>query len=107
MTEPTLTELREIAVDKLPHYMLNKPIRKVLEAFLALTDPEPLNVLQVQALRLEQDDDNEHEYVNGDNPVSLVSVLMGGDSTAISLTVGNPTPGMLRLALLQENRDGE
>lgn len=71
-------------------------------AFLSLTDPTPLNAIQTQSLGLEQDDENEHEYTDGDNPTSMISVMTGRDHIAISLNIGDPTVGHLRLALMQE-----
>lgn len=106
MTEPTLTDLRETARMIVDCDIADNLIA-LARAFLSLTDTTPLNVIKAQALGLEQDEENEHEYIDGDNPTSMLAVMMGRDHTAISLTVGEPTVGQLRLALLQENRDGE
>lgn len=118
MPEPTLTELREIADELVQHCdlvakktgglsMVEEYGRRVATAFLSLTDQTPLNVIQTQALGLEQDDENEHEYIEADNPTSMLTVMMGRDHTAVSMNIGDPTLGMLRLALMQERRDGE
>lgn len=99
MTEPTLTELREIALMIVDCDIADNRIA-LANAFLSLTDQTPLNVIQTQALGLEQD-------VDANNPTSMLVVMMGRDHPAISMNIGDPTVGQLRLALLQENRNGE
>lgn len=116
MTEPTLTINRQLAQEAAENLRrqvhpcepsAEKVYLRIIEQYLSLTDPTPLNVIQSQALGLEQDDDNEHAYVDGDNPTSMIAVMIGRDHMAISLNVGDPTVGQLRHALLQGKHDGE
>lgn len=96
-----MTELRKIAEDELNCGKNDDEVRRVLADYLRLTDPTPLNVLQVAAW-LEQDDDNEHDFVDADNPTSLLRVTIGRDHVAHTLRIGYPTVGLLYAAQRQE-----
>lgn len=107
MTEPTLTELRAHA-NMLNRWLNGEPFDRrefeiamslLAQSFLSLTDPTPLTAEMCSEAGLELDrvckavfvDDNVNE-----------SLMVWTDLS--EMATKRPTLGMLRLALLQENR---
>lgn len=108
MTEPTLTELREMAVKLVEEKQMcpcklcrNTNGRAVIDAFLSLTDQTPLTAEHCREAEINE---RTGRFIGKEN--TLVTLAHPGDMAA-SIKVYEPTRGQLLLALLQENRDGE
>jgi len=78
---------------------------QIIQAFLDVTDPTPVNSVNAKALGLEESEESDHTLVEGDNPASLLAVLIARDHTAVNMQVGNPTRGMLLHVLSKETSE--
>lgn len=126
MTEPTLTELREIAnrlldeidveivADGIEGFGANftsptvEPRIAVLQAFLALTDPEPLNAEHCRAQGLYGNEIDEYHTTWRMSPHEKLAVYETQNAEHdFDMSCPRATVGQLRLALLQENQNGE
>jgi hypothetical protein len=99
MTEPTLTELRGLAEHLKGEAPPGCAWRALIDAFLSLTDPAPLTADQCREAGCRGCGGENKRWDFGRNYVWM--------SDSPDMHIENPTLGQLRLALLQEDRDGE
>ncbi len=100
---PTLTEMRETARMIVDCDIADNRIA-LARAFLTLTDPTPLTAEHCREAGFE----TMPCLVGIELLHPSLPVLFGDDCIGLAiLKIHSPTVGQLRLALLQENRDGE
>lgn len=98
MTEPTLTDLRETAWMIVDCDIADNRIA-LAKAFLSLTDQTPLTAEHCREAGCSGCGGENKRWDFGRNYAWM--------SDNPDMHIENPTVGQLRLALLQENRDGE
>jgi len=111
MTEPTLTINRQLAPEAAEHLRRhvheNEPSHekvylRIIEQYLSLTDQTPLTVEHCREAGWIRKSYAGEDATEKWKPATVDFFPVYG-----TLTIENPTLGQLRLALLQENRDGE
>lgn len=110
MTEPTLTINRQLAKEAVEYLRASihdsdsfheKIYLRIVEQYLTLTDPTPLAAEHCREAGMNE---RTGRFIGKENV--LVNLAYPGGMAA-SIKMYEPTVGQLRLALLQENRDGE
>lgn len=110
MTEPTLTDLREIAQTIEAGWPEVEPprLRQLANAFLTLTDPTPLTAEHCREAGLDAHEIDEYHTVWRVSPYEELAIYETQNAEHdFDMSCPRATVGQLRLALLQENRDGE